>query len=59
MLPGVTQGLSARPEPRDRVSLPPEDVISPPRQWSLGLYLQPGDWLNWQRGHGYSTSLGK
>lgn len=30
MLPGVTQGLSARPDPRDRVSLPPEDVISPP-----------------------------
>lgn len=52
---GCAPGLAC-PELRDRVSLPPEDVISPPHHappliavpW-LGLRLQPGDWLNLQR----------
>lgn len=57
VLPGTTQGLSAHPESRDRVSLLPEGVISPPLHTSpLVAVLHPAltarsrrEWLNLHR----------
>lgn len=52
---GCAPGL-ASPGLRDRVSLPPEDIISLPHHTpplivipGFGSRLQPGDWLNLQR----------